>query len=176
MEEEETERLIKKLQQLISLCRGTFTEKDNLIFKKMKTIEDKKNNCADQLTEIDSGRRKIFTCIDKVDRKVTEMSGGFFETFHEAFLKMYKMFEKSFKVDCSLQKLETQPNETQKYSIEFELIPVQEQASNENLFTFKGNFSRKQLSKGKKAIFVLCVLLAFDSIEQVCLLGSLLFA
>lgn len=47
LEDELTEDLIRKLKELIQTCKASFTEKDNIIFKKLHTLDDKRDRCAE---------------------------------------------------------------------------------------------------------------------------------
>lgn len=110
---------------------------------------------------------------DVVDDKINEMSGGFFGKFREAFLKYYRMFEHSLEADLSLRKIETQnglDQGSQRFMVNMvfkkkrggQIMPDTE----DSLFDLV-QLSKKQLSKGKKIIYVLCLIIALNAIEPV---------
>jgi hypothetical protein len=110
---------------------------------------------------------------DVVDDKISEMSGGFFGKFRDAFLKYYRMFEHSLDADLSLRKIETQNGQdygSQRFMVN--MVFKKKRAgqimsdAEESLFDLM-QLSKKQLSKGKKIVYVLCLILALNAIEPV---------
>ena len=111
--------------------------------------------------------------LDIVDDKISEMSGGFFGKYRDAFLKYYRMFEHFLEADLSLQRVETQ-NVAEQASQRFMVNMIFKKKrvgqimsdAEESLFDLM-QFSKKQLSKGKKIIYVLCLIIALNAIEPV---------
>ena len=160
---DKSKKLISKLKNLILRTKNVFTGKDTVVFKKLEEINKKKINFRGKLQIISEDKELIYNCLKKVDKKIIKLSESFFEKFKKNFEKNYKTFEPFYKVETNLNKIQTQ-TESQNFQIDFIFKETKKNKENKKIFNFS-KINRQSFSTGKKVIFALCLLLAFNSIE-----------
>lgn len=96
------------------------------------------------------------------------ISGNLFERFKTEFMRLYQKFEYEFDADVSIFKSNYGRDNLSNFSIEF--FFTKKKGFGEN-FTGKDvkseKYSKKEFSKGKKIVYVMCLVLAMNSIESV---------
>jgi hypothetical protein len=64
-----SKELIERLNKLVKQNKNSFTDKDRVIFTKINTLDEKKQTYEHKLEEIDSGKRRLFSCFGKLIRR-----------------------------------------------------------------------------------------------------------
>ena len=103
-----------------------------------------------------------------MDRKVSKVSSGLFDKFKREFMRLYGQFEPAFEAELSIFKVNPFDDQCNRFSVEFNFKTKESKLGPEDASKEEPQkYSKKDFSKGKKIIFVMCLILALNSIEPV---------
>ena len=98
-----------------------------------------------------------------MESKIKGESASLFIRFKEAFQKYYSQFESEFFVDVEIVPFKETGKSKTGYQVEFQFSKKHGDVSSGK----PENCSKKDFSKGKKVVYVMCLILALNSIESV---------
>ena len=98
-----------------------------------------------------------------MELQVKDDSTNLFVKFKQAFVKYYSIFEKEFEVEMNIIPLKSDKDNNDRMTIEFQFSKKMKDLSSGK----PENCSKKDFSKGKKVVYVMCLILAINSIESV---------